>query len=330
MIILVFIIGGVLGYYFINNNLGTLPTSISKHTSDGKYIIKKFGKVLESVETKDEAIEKAQQIQRSIVINKNNNEWVYSSLQPFLIITDTAIHDFDTFENAISYAKKNGHNEIYYNNDSVPIWSNQLVAAMEKPLEVPLIMQLPELRRGCEVTSLAMIFQYYGKNIGKMQLAEEIKKDPTEYRVDEEGRKYYGNPYDGFVGDMYNGNKNGYGVYHPPIAELAKTYFGDKVVDLTDLEFNDLLYFVSAGYPVWAIANSTYKALDDSYFEIWHTPTGIVKITKKLHAVVITGFDEEKVYINDPLYANPNRPVNRKDFEKAWEQMGNQGVTIIK
>ena len=40
--------------------------------------------------------------------------------------------------------------------------------------DVPFIKQLPELPRGCEVTSLAMLLQYKGVQVDKMQLASEI------------------------------------------------------------------------------------------------------------------------------------------------------------
>ncbi|WP_069999897.1 C39 family peptidase [Cellulosilyticum sp. I15G10I2] len=330
IILLVFSVGGVYGYYIIINSPDTLPAFINKQTPDGHYIIKKSGKTIEEFENKEEAIKKAKDIGRSVVVDKDNNEWIYSTLAPFIIITDTAIHDFEVFDSAMRYAKRNGHNKIYYNNDDKPIWEEQAELPEKIKMDVPVVLQLPELPRGCEVTSLAMIFKYHGLKINKMELADKIRKDTTPYKIDNTGRIYFGNPYDGFVGDMYNRQNHGYGVYHGPIAELADQYFKEKAIDITGLEFEDVLYFVSNGYPVWVVTNSTYKPLEESSFQMWHTPTGIVKVTQRQHAVVITGFDQNNIYINDPLYGKPNRIIEKVSFQKSWEQMGHQAVTIVK
>ncbi len=47
-----------------------------------------------------------------------------------------------------------------------------------KPLDVPLILQKPELMRGCEVTSLAMVLQFSGVKVDKMELASKIHYVP--------------------------------------------------------------------------------------------------------------------------------------------------------
>lgn len=328
-ICIVLIIGGAYLYY-VKYNREALPTFIKKPVYSKKYIIKKGSSIIDEADTIEEAIYKASKIKRSIVINTFNNEWVYNKFNPYLIITDTAIHDFASFKEAVNYAKNNHYDKIYFKDNCRIIWEGKNEEVEMEPLNVPLIKQYPELPRGCEVTSLAMLLKYNGINVDKMTLAKEIKKDNTTYYKDERGRIYYGNPYDGFVGDMYNIKNNGYGVYHGPITELAIKYVGDSVIDLTGVEFNDITYLLKSGYPIWVITNASYNALEDIYFEIWHTPSGIVKTTKKQHAVIITGIDKDNVYINDPLSSYSNKVLNKNDFKSAWEQMGHQAVVIVK
>ena len=326
--IILMIIGGACLYY-VEHNKEALPSFISIHTLNKKYLIKKAGKTIEAADTLEEAISKASKIKRSIAINTYNDTWVYSDLYPFMIITDNGIHDFKDFSEAIKYAKKYQYEKVCYKLDKDIIWTNDIALKEKLILDVPLIKQLPELPRGCEVTSLAMILNYRNIDVDKIELAEKVKKDLTPYSIDSEGKIHYGNPYIGFVGDMYDKSKNGYGVYHGPIVDLAKEYRGNEVVDLTGLDFEEILYIVQIGNPVWTITNITYDALEDSYFSIWHTPTGIVKTTNRLHSVVVTGFSKDKIYINDPLKDKNNIEVDREKFKKSWEQMGNQAMTIL-
>lgn len=326
--ILIITLGGAY-FYYVEHNEEALPSFINKHTTNKKYIIKKAGKVVESVDTKEEAIEKASNISRSIAINTYSDEWVYADFSPFLIMTEDIVHDFENFYEAVQYAKQNNYEKIYYKTPSTVIWEAKLPSQQQIILDVPLISQMDELPKGCEVTSLAMIMNYAGIDIDKMTLAAQVKKEPTTYKLEKNGRIESGNPYKGFVGNMYNKNEFGYGVYHGPIAELAEQYCGNRVVDLTGLSFEEVTYILQKGYPIWIITNSLYKPLEDDQFEIWHTPTGIVKITFRLHSVVMTGIDENNVYINDPLKVTKNTSYNKEDFKKAWEQMGNQAIVIL-
>jgi uncharacterized protein YvpB len=190
----------------------------------------------------------------------------------------------------------------------------------ETLLDVPLLKQLdsPRLYNGCEVTSLAMILNFWGIEVSKNDLANQIKHVPLNYN---DGTN--GNPNVGFVGNMEDGP--GLGVYHGPIFDLAQIYGKDKIEDLTKQPFSTLLENVAHGLPVWVITTTSFSPV--SSLESWTTPEGTVDITYNMHSVVITGYNQESIFINDP-YGTKNKQVDRQGFIKAWEQMGSQAIVI--
>jgi len=190
---------------------------------------------------------------------------------------------------------------------------------------VPLILQNPELPRGCEVTSLSMLMTFCGIETDKMILAERIKKDTTPRQI-RNGGTHWGNPNNGFVGDMYNMSSPGFGVYHTPIYELLKEYEPERAHNLTGGSFADLQTALSNGMPVWVIINTSFKLLPDSSFVTWQTPDGEIQITYREHAALLIGYDEDYVYLNDPLFSSVK--TEKEAFIQCWEQMGSQAVTI--
>lgn len=203
--------------------------------------------------------------------------------------------------------------QVEFNRDEKVILSN-----------VPFIQQLPELDRGCEVTSLAMILQYAGITVDKMKLANEIKK------VDFMNDGVRGNPNEGFVGNIYTFSESGYGVYHGPLFQLAKKYLPNKAVDLTGKSIEELYKSVKAGQPVVMITSATFAPLDEDEFTTWETNNGDVSITYNEHCVVLIGYDQESVYIRDPLKDSLDVKVPREKFEQAWVQMGSQAISYMK
>ncbi|MEH7109614.1 C39 family peptidase [Bacillus sp. JJ1764] len=184
------------------------------------------------------------------------------------------------------------------------------------------IQQLPELPRGCEVTSLAMLLQYEGTSVDKMTLAKEINTIPFR---DQSG--LHGNPNVGFVGDMYSFDHPGYGVYHTPIANLAEKYLPGRIIDLTGEDIDSVYNMINQGSPVWVITNSRFTSLPQSEFSAWNTQTGSVQITYREHSVLVVGYDNQYIYINDPLSDQSYKSVPRASFEASWVQMGQQAVS---
>ncbi len=191
------------------------------------------------------------------------------------------------------------------------------------PIDVPLISQNPELPRGCEVTSLAMLLNHAGIMVNKIELAENVKKVPFQ----QDG--LMGNPNDGFVGSMYTLEEPGLGVYHDPIFDLAEHYLPNRIIDLTGFDFEEILIHLKDGKPIWVIANTWYNYVPETYWFTWKTSSGNIQITYQEHSVVLTGFDETYVFFNDPLEVIKNRKVLKTEFEKAYNQMGKQAITYL-
>ncbi|WP_062197941.1 C39 family peptidase [Massilibacterium senegalense] len=235
---------------------------------------------------------------------------------------------FHTYSDALAFAKENDASKIEYGKHKIIVWEKDKRLNDHILMDATHVEQMPELPRGCEVTSLTMLLRTNGIDVDKMTLANQIKRDPTPYEQ-KNGTIYFGNPNFGFVGDMYSFENPGLGVYHGPIRMLAEQYLPNEIVDVTGVEFDGLYYFLSQGYPVWVIINSRFQELPENQFQTWSTPIGKVKITYREHSVLITGYDSQYIYFNDPLAQTKNRKVNKANFAAAWKQMGSQAIVAI-
>lgn len=206
------------------------------------------------------------------------------------------------------------------------------VADTSKPLppsvmiQVPVQSQLPQLPNGCEVTSLSMLLTAVGHPVSRFTLANEITKDPTPLVKNSLGTIVeWGNPNVGFVGDMA---KVGFAVYHGPVAALINQILPNQAVDLTGHSFDDILHTLAAGTPVEVWTNQYFVPLPESKFTTWQSPTGPVHTTFYEHAVLLVGYDDNHLYIDNPLGGIQNQAVNKQDFIESWKQMGSQAVTV--
>ena len=231
---------------------------------------------------------------------------------------------FLTLADAYAHARGLPSAQIYDLSTQYLLWDNEEALPESVILSgVPHVAQNPELPRGCEVTSLAMLLNYVGIPVDKLTLAEQVAKDDTPLSR-ENGVTTYGSPNRGFVGSMTNMRENGLGVYHGPIFDLLKAYC-PGAVDATDCGFDAVRYYLSKGRPVWVIVTSSFRVLPESAFETWQTADGELRITYSEHSVLLTGYDEAFVYFNDPLGGEGK--AARAAFTAAWEQMGGQAVS---
>ncbi|GIP32885.1 C39 family peptidase [Paenibacillus sp. J2TS4] len=191
-------------------------------------------------------------------------------------------------------------------------------------LSAPAIKQYPELYSGCEVTSLTMLLQFAGFDKDKMELAEEMPKDPTPISYNADGSiAYWGNPNLGFVGEV-TGKAKGFGIFHTALIEQLKSYI-PTAVDLTGGEFEEIERHIASGIPVIAWTTITFRIPDK--WVVWDTPIGPIKTTFIEHAVLVVGYDENNVYVNDPYSGKAQVKVDKARFIETWELMGKQAIT---
>jgi uncharacterized protein YvpB len=191
-------------------------------------------------------------------------------------------------------------------------------------LDAPIYRQHPELPSGCEITSLSMLLNFAGVAKSKMDLLPDMPRDTTPLKLNRDGTpSFWGNPNEGFVGEI-TGKARGFGIYHGALFKLLKANL-PNAVDLTQSSFETLELKLSEGIPsvVWTTIDFKVPAK----WVTWDTPTGPIETTFMEHAVLLVGYDDEYIYVNDPWTGKAKFPVKREQFLETWEAMGKQALS---
>ncbi|GAA3407203.1 C39 family peptidase [Paenibacillus hodogayensis] len=190
-------------------------------------------------------------------------------------------------------------------------------------LDAPIVRQLPELPPGCEIVSLTMLLNYYGINKTKMEMVKEMVKDPTPARWENGAIAYWGNPSTGYVGDV-TGKTRGFGIYHSGLFPTLKDNI-PSAIDLTQKEFDLIERQIAEGFPVVIWTTIDYNV--PKKWVTWDTPIGPIETTFMEHAVLLVGYDEQNVYVNDPLSGKKGQKINKEQFLATWDALGKQALS---
>jgi len=243
-----------------------------------------------------------------------------------------------TFEEALIQAKDDGDAQIYYiedraKNKQVLMYDASWYQGQAYLDKVKVMPQRPELPRGCEVTSLSVLLDYYMEDgPDKMELADGINVSTIDYK-ELDGIINFADMHTEFAGSMNDISQPGLGVYISPIVALAKQYIesDDKTrgaFEVTGLTFKQLLSFVSQGNPVLVITPNRYRSVPEYALEVWKTPDGYMEVTYQEHSVVVMGYDDNYVYYSDPSKGIiDKRPFD--EFQAGWESIGSQAMVIL-
>jgi uncharacterized protein YvpB len=195
-------------------------------------------------------------------------------------------------------------------------------------IDVPAMSQYPEYFNGCEITSLAMLTNYLKLPFDRQELIKILASDETPLQNAQDGSiEVWGDPDVGFVGDI-TGKEMGYGVYHKPISDLLAYISNGNAVDLTGNDFSEIERQITLDHPVIIWTTSNFAPVDD--WVEWKTLDGdTIHATFDEHAVLLVGFDEEYVYVNNPINGKKAEKTAKQPFIESWMQLDKQAVTNV-
>lgn len=187
-------------------------------------------------------------------------------------------------------------------------------------LDVPEVLQKPELPTGCESVALTMALQYEGFELSKTTIA-------TEFLI-------YNRETDnlalGYIGDPFS--EEGAGCFAPAIAATADDFFADQQLpyaayDITDSTMEELLSYVAAGTPV-IVWSTMYMAEPEFTREDSEYNGKTYRWYMQEHCVVLSGYDLEDstLQINDPLEGIVTRDL--EEFKRIYNLTGQNAVVL--
>jgi uncharacterized protein YvpB len=95
------------------------------------------------------------------------------------------------------------------------------------------------------------------------------------------------------------------------------------------MPFEELLEQVQRNRPVWITASKDLKVPRNGDYQQWSTEAGMMNMPKYIHAVVIVGMDQYRVYINDPL-GEEEKEIKMGEMKEIYEKMGSQSIYLKK
>lgn len=193
-----------------------------------------------------------------------------------------------------------------------------------------IVLQMPELPTGCEITAMTMVLNYYGFDVDKVTMAEEyLPTAPAECYYGSDGEVYGTDLNRYFAGDP--AAEDGYICGAKAIRAAANKYFRKngsswRAVDKTGASAEEIYRLVNGDTPV--VVWVTIDMEERQVVEGWKTETGeYVDWGNNDHGAVLTGYTEDTVTIADPIAGEVVYP--REAFEEVYASRGNQCVYLL-
>lgn len=202
----------------------------------------------------------------------------------------------------------------------------------KKQVEVPHIYQLPEYPNGCEAASATMLLNYYKIPTTLSSFVHDYL--PTKEVKEENGLRFGPNPSKYYAGDPTD-EKRGWGCFDRVIKDslenILKDYQQQNKEILSEVFLNinkSSLSSISNSLPLMIWVTTDYEASKEVYEWFSYDKKRTYTYPKNSHAVVVTGYDENYYYINDPLKTEKKIPVKKEILEKSFDSLGRQSIYL--
>ncbi|MHA7967652.1 C39 family peptidase [Paenibacillus sp. CAU 1782] len=204
------------------------------------------------------------------------------------------------------------------------------VSVSKSYMEIPVIMQKPELPNGCEITSLTAVLNFYGYTADKLDMADNYL--PKEGWVRKDGKLYGPDPNKAYAGDPRM-QPGGFFSFAPPIVDAAEAYIADNggshtVTDITGSTREEIVEKLMQGIPVVAWTTLDLSAPKIGYFWYFNDTGELYNAPINLHVVVLNGYDVDTntLHVMNPLEGQVSYSADT--FFKSYELMGSHALIV--
>ena len=195
---------------------------------------------------------------------------------------------------------------------------------------VTLIYQNPELPNGCEITSLAILLDWAGYPIDKVELSDNYLPKQGFYRSD--GVLHGADPNEAYAGDPAS-SSSGWYCFEGPILEAANAYLSgqnttQQAAPLSGATREELENYMNAGIPLAVWVTLDYSAPRTRTSSSWRLPDGTDYVPyTNLHCVVLAGWDGDGYLIANPIKGW--QTISPDTFWNCFSAMGCRAVAIL-
>lgn len=186
-------------------------------------------------------------------------------------------------------------------------------------LDVDTIDQNPELPNGCEITSAAIVLQYWGISVDKLTLAQNYLPLGIPYWEADPNVAFMGNPMDELAFYCLPG----------PVVTAVNAYLKDiggayTALDISGAPVEELYQWVAQGVPVLVWTTRAFSA--PLYNYTFQLANGSWPYSNS-HCLVLTGYDLNTCYLADPMLEISQ--VDREIFAQRYAERGQYAVVIV-